>query len=67
MCLFGSICDSQVKSDEGASKLEYKPGILDDFFMNSFRNKLVEVSLQYTKWGFVILVFDRTGVGFSLG
>lgn len=38
--------DSQVKSEEGASKLEYKPGILDDFFMHSFRNKLVEVSLQ---------------------
>lgn len=53
-CLFGSVCDffifffqfeSQVKSDEGASKLKYKPGILDDFFMHSFRNKLVEVSL----------------------
>jgi len=38
--------DSQIKSDEGSPKLEYKPGPLDDFFMQSFRNKLVEVSCE---------------------
>ncbi|KAG7557924.1 hypothetical protein ISN44_As11g038590 [Arabidopsis suecica] len=48
---------SEVKSDEGASKLEYKPGLLDDFFMQSFRNKLVEeVGSDSEKPGYVGLI-----------
>ena len=50
-CLFRILVlyDSQVKS-------EYKPGVLDDFFMQSFRNKLVEVSLLQIGWLF--MTFD---------
>ncbi|CAG7881797.1 unnamed protein product [Brassica rapa] len=42
---------------EGASKSEYKPGVLDDFFMQSFRNKLVEeVGSDSDKPGYVGLI-----------
>ncbi|KAG7619320.1 hypothetical protein ISN44_As04g002320 [Arabidopsis suecica] len=48
---------SEVKSDEGSPKLEYKPGPLDDFFMQSFRNKLVEeVGSDSEKPGYVGLI-----------
>ncbi|XP_024010033.1 beta-carotene isomerase D27, chloroplastic isoform X1 [Eutrema salsugineum] len=48
---------SEVKFDEGASKSEYKPGVLDDFFMHSFRNKLVEeVGSDSEKPGYVGLI-----------
>lgn len=45
VCIQNPLYDSQVKS-------EYKPGVLDDFFMRSFRNKLVEVSLLRIGWLF---------------
>ncbi|CAF1702799.1 hypothetical protein HID58_053096 [Brassica napus] len=42
---------------EGSSKSEYKPGVLDDFFMQSFRNKLVEeVGSDSDKPGYVGLI-----------
>ncbi|XP_010543065.1 PREDICTED: beta-carotene isomerase D27, chloroplastic [Tarenaya hassleriana] len=41
-CRSSDSSDMVVKSDEGSSKLEYKPGILDNFFLHSFRNKLIE-------------------------
>ncbi|XP_021904459.1 beta-carotene isomerase D27, chloroplastic isoform X2 [Carica papaya] len=34
--------ESEKAKDNSASRLEYKPGILDDFFLNSFRSKLVQ-------------------------
>uniref|UniRef100_A0A1J3GVE6 Beta-carotene isomerase D27, chloroplastic n=1 Tax=Noccaea caerulescens TaxID=107243 RepID=A0A1J3GVE6_NOCCA len=48
---------SEVKSVDSASKLEYKRGILDDFFMRSFRNKLIqEVGSDSEKPGYTGLI-----------
>ncbi|KAF3510792.1 hypothetical protein F2Q69_00002824 [Brassica cretica] len=50
LCYSESLYDSQVKS-------EYRPGVLDDFFMSSFRNKLVEeVGSDSDKPGYVGLI-----------
>ncbi|CAH8379126.1 unnamed protein product [Eruca vesicaria subsp. sativa] len=44
-------------SNSSEVKSEYKPGVLDDFFMQSFRNKLVEeVGSDSDKTGYVGLI-----------
>ncbi|KAJ4727821.1 beta-carotene isomerase D27, chloroplastic [Melia azedarach] len=48
-----SVQSERLKSESATTRTEYKPGVLDDFFLNSFRNKLVqEVGLDSEKPGY---------------